>query len=148
MIFKPHGHQSPNIKQRRLSQTQGKTSKGELQCKAFLEFYFQKKFTKIRPNFLKNPVTGQNLELDLYNEDLKLAIEFNGAQHFEFNTWMHQNRDRFQNQLYRDLIKQDLCKKNGICLIIVPYTVSEVDIAPFLFEALKKEGFQPSPSSL
>jgi hypothetical protein len=123
---------------------QGQTSRGEFQCKEFVEFYFQKPFDKIRPEFLKNPVTGENLELDMYNEDLKLAIEYNGSQHYHFNSFMHKNsRDRFQNQQYRDLIKRDLCSKEGIQLIIVPYTIAPDQIASFLFEEFKKLGLDP-----
>jgi hypothetical protein len=120
------------------------SSKGEEMCKTFIEFYFQKPFHKIRPEFLRNPVTGENLELDLYNSELRLAIEYNGSQHYQYNSFMHKNsRDKFQNQQYRDLIKKDLCGKANITLIIVPYTVPHDKIGSFLFEELKKLGFSP-----
>lgn len=119
-------------------------SRGEQTCKSFVEFYFQKPFSKTRPDFLRNPVTGENLELDLYNPELKLAIEYNGAQHYQFNSFMHKNsRDRFQNQQYRDLIKKDLCEKQGITLVVVPYTIPNDQIGAFLFEELKKLGHEP-----
>lgn len=123
---------------------QGGSSKGEEMCKSFVEFYFQKPFEKTRPDFLKNPVTGENLELDLYNPELKLAIEYNGAQHYHYNSWMHKNsRDKFQNQQYRDLIKNDLCKKADITLVIVPYTIPHNQIGSFLFSEFKRLGFSP-----
>jgi hypothetical protein len=112
-------------------------------CKV-LPFYFQKPFGKCRPDFLKNPVTGENLELDLYNEELNLGIEYNGVQHYKFNSFMHKDsNDRFQNQQYRDLIKKDLCEKKGIKLITVPYTIPEHRIASFLFMEFKRLGFEP-----
>lgn len=115
-----------------------KMSKGERKCKEFVEFITGKKFDKVRPEFLTNPVTGHALELDLYNEELRLAIEYNGSQHYHFNTMMHQNnRDRFHNQQYRDLIKKQLCDQNDIRLILVPYTVSEEKIPEFLYDRLK-----------
>lgn len=117
-------------------------SKGERLCKEFLEFTFHKKFDKVRPPFLKNPVTGYPLELDLYNEELKLAVEYNGQQHYHYNSMMHQSsRDRFQNQQYKDIIKKDICEKNNITLIIVPYTVSEDKIPEFLYHQLRQSGF-------
>ena len=120
------------------------SSKGEQMCKNFVEFYFQKPFDKTRPDFLKNPVTGENLELDLYNPDLKLAIEYNGSQHYHFNSFMHKNsRDKFQNQQYRDLIKKDLCGKAEITLVIVPYTVPHEQIGTFLLEEFKRLGYEP-----
>jgi hypothetical protein len=41
-------------------------SKLELACKYHLENIFRKPFYKIRPDFLKNPETGRNLEIDLF----------------------------------------------------------------------------------
>jgi hypothetical protein len=118
--------------------SKGGSSKGERKCKEFVEFITGKRFDKIRPDFLTNPVTGHALELDMYNEELRLAIEYNGAQHYRFNAMMHQNnRDRFQNQQYRDLLKKQMCQQHGIRLIEVPYTVSEDKIPEFLYDQLK-----------
>ena len=50
-------------------------SRGERKCKRIIQKIFRKPFTKIRPDFLKNPETNRNLELDLYNEELKIAVE-------------------------------------------------------------------------
>jgi len=116
-------------------------SKGERACKEFLEFALQKPFHKRRPSFLLNPVTGRPLELDLYNEDLRLAVEYNGSQHYEFNQKMHPSRDSFHNQKYRDLIKKQLCERHGIHLIIVPYTVPIEKIPEFLFQSLRTSGY-------
>jgi len=132
-------------RQRRLP---GGKSRGEFQCKEFVEFFFQKAFSKVRPDFLKNPVTKENLELDIYNEELKLAVEYNGAQHYHYNSFMHKNsKDRFQNQQYRDLIKQDLCAKHVVSLIVVPFTIEPNEIASFLFNEFKSLGFEPHPSA-
>lgn len=145
MILKPHAQPTERQRQRRM---QGGKSRGEASCKEFIEFYFQKPFAKIRPDFLKNPVTGENLELDMYNEDLRVAIEYNGSQHYHYNPFMHGNsKDKFRNQQYRDMLKKDMCQKNNIVLITVPYTVSEEEIGPFLFEELKKHGLEPHPEA-
>ena len=60
-----------------------KDSKGEIECRKVLEEIFNRPFKKHRPNFLNNPVTGGmfNLELDCYNDDIGLALEYNGIQH-------------------------------------------------------------------
>ena len=123
------------------SSNKNNTSKGEKKCKEFVEFITGKKFDKVRPDFLKNPVTGHPLELDLYNDELRLAIEYNGAQHYQFNAMMHNNsKDRFQNQQYRDLIKKQLCEQYNIRLVLVPYTVPEDKIPGFLYDQLKSLG--------
>lgn len=143
MLFRPLDtpRKPTTTRQRQISPC----SKGEQMCKSFVEFYFQKPFNKTRPDFLKNPVTGENLELDLYNDELKIAVEYNGAQHYQYNSFMHKNsRDKFQNQQYRDLIKKDMCDKASITLIIVPYTVPHDRIGSFLFGELKRLGYEPN----
>lgn len=114
-------------------------SRGEGICKQHMEARLGVPFTRVRPDFLKNPVTGENLELDIYNEDLRLAVEYNGKQHYEYNRHFHRgSNDRFQNQQYRDLIKQQLCRDQGIHLIVVPYSIKPEDIPSFLDEQLEQ----------
>lgn len=147
VLFRPIDRPKP-LRQQQQQRSYSPSSKGEQMCKTFVEFYFQKPFDKARPDFLKNPVTGENLELDLYNPDMKLAIEYNGSQHYHFNSFMHKNsRDKFQNQQYRDLIKKDLCKKQDITLIVVPYTIPHDQIGSFLFGELKRIGFKPDANN-
>jgi hypothetical protein len=116
-------------------------SKLELQSKFILENIFNKPFYKIRPDFLKNDVTGYNLEIDLYNDELKLAIEVQGNQHYKFTPFFHRNKDAFLNQKYRDAMKKEKCKKNGITLIEVPYNVGEKKLKSYLVKQLQLEGY-------
>lgn len=134
----------PNTKYVEKSRHQEKKkecSKGELLCKQHLEQRFQLPFIKCRPSFLYNEVTGENLELDLYNHDLKLAVEYNGRQHYEFVPFFHQTRDKFQTQKYRDRMKQELCATHKIYLITVPFTVPDHKIGAYLDERLEQLGF-------
>lgn len=116
-------------------------SKGEIQSKEMAKLIFGKDFTKVRPDFLNNAVTGHNLELDIYNEELKLAIEYNGRQHYDFVPFFHKNREAFLNQKYRDEIKRMKCKEHGIQLIEIPYTVKLEDIETYIRIEAKKKGF-------
>ena len=115
-------------------------SKGETECRRVLEKLFEKPFPKIRPDMLRNPITEgeNNLELDCYNPELKLAVEYNGIQHYKYVPYFHKTKESFYNQKYRDYVKRDLCKKNGIVLIEVPYTVKVQDIEEYLKKELKK----------
>ena len=113
-------------------------SKGERECRRVLEMLFNKPFPKERPDFMFNPITKENLELDMFNIDLKIACEYNGQQHYKFNKWMHKNSQaNFHNQQYRDSIKRDACKKLGIHLIEVPYTVKLENIQDFIVSNLR-----------
>ena len=111
-----------------------KDSRGEIECRRVLEKIFKRPFNKIRPNFLNNPVTdgNYNLELDCYNDDLKIAVEYSGRQHYEYTPYFHKNKEAFYNQKYRDELKKRMCKDNGIILIEVPYTVKIENIEQFL----------------
>jgi hypothetical protein len=120
-----------------------KESKGELECRKVLQELFKKPFGKDRPNFLNNPVTGGNfnLELDCYCPELRLAVEYNGVQHYKYIPYFHKNQEAFTNQKYRDYMKRTMCKDNNVSLIEVPYTVKVPDIKNYLIKELEKKGF-------
>lgn len=101
-------------------------SKGETVCRNFLTHMFKVPFEKARPNFLKNPITAVCLEIDCFNEDLCLGVEYNGRQHYQYTPHFHKNYESFRLQQYRDEIKRRLCKDNGITLVEVPYTVRNI----------------------
>jgi len=111
-------------------------SAGELICKRTLERIFKVPFTNQRPKFLLNPETGRQLELDCYNEDLGIAVEYNGPQHYVYpNQESERGRqtfEEFKNQIRRDQLKADLCNANGITLITVPYNVPKEDIPRYI----------------
>ena len=100
-----------------------KLSKGEAICKQVIEEIYNAPFYCVRPDFLKNPETGRNLELDLYNDFHKVAVEYNGQQHCVYPNSFHKTREEFINQVRRDEFKLDMCDKHGIYLITVPYNV-------------------------
>jgi hypothetical protein len=73
---------------------------------------------------------------------LKLACEYNGAQHYKYIPYFHKTKDSFHNQKYRDYMKRDLCNKNGITLIEVPYTVKIEHIENYIIDKLLKSGYR------
>jgi hypothetical protein len=121
---------------------QGGDSKGELECRRVLQYLFKKPFDKARPDFLRNPVTGGsfNLELDCFDAELRIAVEYNGVQHYKYVPYFHRNNDAFLNQKYRDEMKRQKCKENGVLLIEVPYSVKLEDIKGFIEKELTRAG--------
>jgi len=117
-----------------------KESKGEIECKRVLEKIFNKPFNKARPSFLNNKITGgnYNLEIDCYNDELKLGVEYDGAQHHKYIPYFHKNKEAFYNQKYRDTLKEYMCKENGVILIRVPYTIKVENIESYLRKELSK----------
>lgn len=96
--------------------------KSEEKCREIVEDIFQKPFPSMRPDFLRNPETGKNLECDLMNTDLKLCIERNGEQHYKHVDHFH-TKEQYKKQLDRDRLKETLLKNNGYTLITIPYTI-------------------------
>ena len=118
-------------------------SKGEIECRRVMEKLFNKPFPKARPKFLNNPVTGgsHNLELDCFNEELRIAVEYNGRQHYEYVPYFHANKEAFLNQKYRDDMKRRICRDNNIFLIEVPYNIKLQNIEKFILNQLKQNYF-------
>jgi len=98
-------------------------SKIEAVCCSIMEEIYGVPFTIIRPNFLKNPETGRNLELDCYNSDLQIALEYNGPTHYIWPNHTTQTLDQFKAQIRRDQYKVEACDSAGVYLITVPYNV-------------------------
>jgi hypothetical protein len=100
-----------------------KMSKGEALCKQVIEEIYGAPFYCVRPDFLKNPETGRNLELDLYNDFYKVGVEYEGIQHSVYPNIFHKTREEFLNQVRRDEYKRKTCDEHGIYLITVPHNV-------------------------
>lgn len=97
-----------------------KRSKGEQACKDAAEKIFGVQFATIRPPWLTNDETGRCMELDIFNEDLMVAIEYQGIQHSVYVPFLHKNDpENFEKQKQRDVKKRLLCKEHGVHLIIV-----------------------------
>jgi len=119
-----------------------KESKGEAECRRVLEAMFMRPFPNQRPAFLVNTITGKPLELDCYNADLGLAVEYNGRQHYNYTPGMHKTHDAFRAQQYRDDMKRRMCEENGIILIEVPYSIGVDSIQNYLTDKLRENGFK------
>jgi hypothetical protein len=66
-----------------------------------------------RFDWLKSDL-GKPMELDLYIEDLRIAVEVQGVQHSQYNPFFHKDIEGFKRQLSVDKQKRDLCSKHGI----------------------------------
>jgi hypothetical protein len=76
----------------------------ELQC-AGINYEWQKKFDWL-----------SGMSLDFYIDDIHIAIECQGVQHFE-NKDFFDKRETLMERKERDMRKRRLCKENGIELI-------------------------------
>ncbi|WP_413790612.1 zinc-ribbon domain-containing protein [Bacillus thuringiensis] len=105
----------------------------EEKCRFIMESLLGKDFAKTR-NTLDN-----GLELDGYNEDLSLAFEYNGTQHYHFNSFFHKDLANFEAQKQRDIAKGNQCKDKDIRLVVIPYYItSDDEKVHFIKEELEK----------
>jgi len=117
--------------------------KNETKCRKIFEEIFQAKFPSIRPDFLKYPKTGKNLELDGYNRRLNLAFEYNGKQHYEYEKYFHKSYSDFEEQQQRDNYKMKRCQELGIEVIVIPYTIPYGKLNQYITQELTKKGLLP-----
>jgi len=83
------------------------------------------------------------MELDMYNKELGIACEYNGKQHYEYVPYFHRGGESdFIAQRERDNLKRRVCRKLGIFLIEIPYTVKLENIRQTINGELRKNGFK------
>lgn len=112
----------------------------EEECRKIFEDKFGLPFKKIRHPDIVNPDTGELLELDGYNEYLKLAFEYQGFQHYYYPNKYHKSQKEFDDQVKRDQYKVQRCKELGITLIVISYKHKR-HLNNFITEELKS--FEP-----
>jgi len=111
-------------------------NKTENKCRKILERIYGLPFETIRPDWLKSPKTGKNLELDCYNQQLNIALEFNGKQHYSYVPYFHKSKKEFFSQVHRDDWKRKKCIEKGITLIEIPYWVIDTELEKYIREQL------------
>lgn len=81
---------------------------------------------------------GAPLQLDRFYPNLNVAFEYNGRQHYEYNSYMHTSRESFEYLRKCDVRKKRECRRKGITLITIKYTK---DITKeYLINRLKENG--------
>ena len=117
-----------------------RVNKTEGMCRTIIQKIYSKPFPSVRPDFLCSPMTKKNLELDCYNKELRIALEYNGQQHYTFTPHFHKSKKNFYSQVHRDDWKRKRCRELGIRLIEVPYWVTPIDLEDYIIRELKKKG--------
>ena len=113
-----------------------KDSKGEIECRRVLEMIYRVPFKKSKPEFLRTPDTKKCLELDGYNKELKIAFEYNGDYHYIYPHYFTKDELAFHRRIQLDKYKKEVCKKMGIHLISIPFTVFTGRIEAYIKERL------------
>lgn len=87
---------------------------GEEITKQFMEFVYDAPFPKRKPKWLC--YEGLRLELDGFNELLKIAFEHDGDQHFRHIDRFHKHIS-LEQMIERDKAKTRICHEHGVSLL-------------------------------
>lgn len=82
---------------------------------------------------------GDKLRLDVYCPSYKLAAEFHGRQHFYYTERFFDSKYDFEEAQKRDIKKLEMCKEQGIALIVFRYNdlLTEESVYSRMLEAIR-----------
>ena len=110
-------------------------------CRTIFERLFCTEFPRSRPEWLTSS-GGHRLELDGFAKELSLAFEYNGEQHYRDCRGHFANKPlKYRRKL--DLVKKRRCTRQGVNLIVVPYTVQYQEMERYIRTRCSKLGFKP-----
>jgi hypothetical protein len=110
--------------------------KTEEKVRSIFELKFNQSFPSFSPDWLTSPFSNKKLILDGYNEELRLAFEYDGEYHFKPH---YSNKDYdLDRRIACDNHKNMLCSKHGIKLIRIPYTEKN-NLEVFINKELERE---------
>lgn len=138
IICPKHGEflQTPNQHLRGTGCPSCNESKGEklinnLLIKHKIELIRQKRFIDCTNQPAKG-IQCVTLPFDFYLPNSNTIIEYDGQQHY-VPVW---GEERFKKLQRLDKIRNKYCKKNGIKLIRIPYTMKKEEIEPYILKEL------------
>jgi hypothetical protein len=102
-----------------------KGNKSEEIARVTFKQIFGGDFRKARPDWLRNS-RGFQMELDGYEDELKLAFEYQGRQHFE-DKGIYSSKHKLTQRIEDDLHKAKLCFEHGVTLIALTWEMEYED---------------------
>ena len=115
----------------------------ERACRALLERltgWLFPKLARIKIPWLVNS-RGKRMELDGYSEEIGVAFEYNGRQHYDpINHFYRGDDSKFRQRQEDDANRRLLCEQHGVRLIEIPHSVGLENIEGYLRNELKQIG--------
>jgi hypothetical protein len=87
----------------------------------------------------------QGLELDGYNDEMKLAFEYQGIQHYERVPHFQRDEGAFDSQVARDALTEERCVNEEVTLLTVSYQIGFENLRNWVRKELSLLGYELSP---
>lgn len=93
---------------------------------------------------------GERLKIDVYCQEYKIGAEFHGRQHFYYTERFFESKYDFIEAQKRDQRKIELCKKDGITLVVFRYNdeLTEQAVYDRLLQAIRISPHVPEKAKL
>lgn len=117
---------------------------GEKLARIAMEAIFKRRFPRSYPSWLKSK-EGYQLELDGYNEQIGIAFEHQGEQHYTTKSIYIKNDQNLTKRIKVDKYKVKICKRNKVFLIQIPQVHDRIELAnlaDFIIDKCKEEGIR------
>ncbi len=101
-----------------------------------MEKVFNTTFSSCRPDWLRNKY-GNRLQIDGYNENLKIGFEYQGKQHFKFSPHFCRNIETFKRGKQNDLTKKQILSSRNIFMFYPTYQLKKENYLEFIFSKIK-----------
>jgi len=108
-------------------------------CRAIFTHLYEAPFPRTRPSWLLSKMNAR-MELDGFNEDLNLAFEYQGVQHYRPVRKFKLDVERLKHIQERDALKASVCAAKGVTLLPIPYEISHCKLESYIREQLEQRG--------
>lgn len=112
-------------------------------CRIYCETIFQNKFPSKWPHWLR--VGKTKMQLDGYCEELNVAFEYRGQYHYMIDVYS-ESIYKLSKIQERDRKKENLCRRHGVKLIVIPYFVKLEYLEEYILRKCKNLGLRVSNS--
>lgn len=107
-------------------------------CRHYFEQLTGSQFPSVKPEWLLN-ANNNRMELDGYCEELSLAFEHQGKQHYQKVEHFNRRNESLRWRLESDALKRKICQDHAITLIEVPYWIENEDLPSWIANQINQE---------
>jgi phage FluMu protein Com len=113
-------------------------------CRSVFEIAFGNAFPNYYPGDWLLNANGRKMQLDGYCQELKLAFEYHGHQHYQPVARFNMSAEDVVRRQAEDALKRRLCRENGVALIEIPFFprigMPLPEVVSHVEEAIQREG--------